>query len=174
MRRLHVGETHPPHPRVALAEYLIGPLHRHLTHQGQGVGLELLGEVLPAALPWRINAVNLAVVAKSLSWQPTHDHALPVGDVEMPPMNRPEMVLADYRGPGPRFLRPYRGRLLDLQHKRGRTCLKRSFNHMSILPKPRQLSKVYSGSITPLPSIPHGSTGNSKESLKLILQELLK
>ncbi len=27
MRRLHVGEEHPPHPRVALAQDLAGTLH---------------------------------------------------------------------------------------------------------------------------------------------------
>ncbi len=51
IRRLHVGEEHPPHPRIALTEDLTGTLHRHLPHEGQGECLELLSEVLAAPLP---------------------------------------------------------------------------------------------------------------------------
>jgi hypothetical protein len=40
MRRILIGEKHPPHPRFALAVDLAGSTHRRFAHQGQGVGLE--------------------------------------------------------------------------------------------------------------------------------------
>ncbi|MEY4692496.1 MAG: hypothetical protein RIT19_2821 [Verrucomicrobiota bacterium] len=112
IRRLHVGEEHPPHSRVALAEDLAGTLHGHLTHQGHGEGLELLGEVLAATLPGRGHTVHLAVVATASPRQGTHDYALHVEDVEVPPLHRLDMVVAGHRGPGARaFLRPQVRRL---------------------------------------------------------------
>ena len=53
MRCFHVGEEHSPHPRVALPEDLVSTLDRHLAHEGQSEGFELLGEVLAASLPRR-------------------------------------------------------------------------------------------------------------------------
>ena len=142
IRRLHVGEEHPPHPRVALAEDLAGPLHWHLPHQGHGEGLELLGEVLAAPLPGRGHTVNLAVVATASPRQGTHDYALLVENVEVPPLHRLDMVVAGHRGPGARaFLRPQRGRLLDLQQEGRGTCLKPRLDYTPSLPKPQQLSK---------------------------------
>ncbi len=142
IRRLHVGEEHPPHPGVALAEDLAGPLHWHLPHKGHGEGLELLGEGLAAPLPRQGHTVNLAVVATASPRQGTDDHALLVEDVEVPPLHRFDMVVAGHRGPGARaFLRPQRGRILDLQHEGRRTCLKASLDYTPSLPKPQQLSK---------------------------------
>jgi hypothetical protein len=53
-----VGEKHPPHPRVALAEDLAGPLHGHLPHQGHGEGLELMGEVLAATFRGKAHTIT--------------------------------------------------------------------------------------------------------------------
>ena len=115
IRRVHVSEAHLPHPRVALAEDLAGALHWHLTHLGHGEGLELLSEVLAGTLLGRGQTVHLAVVATASPRQRTHDHALLVEDVEVPPLHRLDMVVTGHRGPGWRsFLRPKRGRLLDL------------------------------------------------------------
>ena len=142
IRRLHVGEEHPPHPRVALAEDLPGPLHWHLPHQGHSEGLELLGEVLAATLPRRGHTLHLAVVATASPRQRKHDHALLVENVEVPPLHRLDMVVAGHRGPGARaFLRPQRGRLLDLQQEGRGTCLKPRLDYTPSLPKPQQLSK---------------------------------
>ncbi len=142
LRRLHVGEEHPPHPRVALAEDLAGTLHGHLPHQGHSEGLELLGEVLAAPLPGRGHTVHLSVVATASSRQGTHDYALLFKNVEVPPLHRLDMVVAGHRGPGARaFLRPQRGRLLDLQHEGRRTCRKPRLHYTPSLTKPNQLSK---------------------------------
>ena len=64
---LHLAEEYPPHPRAALAEDLAGTPHGHLPDQVYGEGLELIGEVLAAALPWWCNSINLAIVAKAPS-----------------------------------------------------------------------------------------------------------
>ncbi len=142
IRRFDVGEEHLPHPRVALAEDLAGPLDWHLTHQGHGEGLELLGEGLAAPLPRQGHTVNLAVVATASPRQGTDDQALLVEDVEVPPLHRFDMVVAGHRGPGARaFLRPQRSPLLDLQYEGRGTCLKPRLNHTPDFAKPQQLSK---------------------------------
>jgi hypothetical protein len=118
IRRLHVGEEHPPHPLVALAEDLTGPLHWYLTHQGHSEGLELLGEVLAATLPGRGHTVDLAVFATASPRQRTHDYALLVKNVEVPPLHRLDMVVAGHRGPGARaFFRPQLRPCLNLQQE---------------------------------------------------------
>ena len=83
MRRFYVGEKHPPHPRVALAEDVASTLDWHLAHQGQSEGLELLGKQLAAPLPGRSHTVHLAVVATPSPRQHADDHALLVDDVEV-------------------------------------------------------------------------------------------
>ena len=142
IRRLHVGEELRPHPRVALAEDLAGTLHGHLTHQGHGEGLELLGEVLVASVPGRCDSIDLAVVATASPRQRTDDHTLLNEDVEVPPLHRLDMVVAGDRGPGSSaLLRPQRSRLLDRQHEGRRTCLKPRLDYSPRTPKPQQLSK---------------------------------
>jgi hypothetical protein len=59
----YVSGEHLPHPRVALAENMTGPIHEHLTHQGNGEGFELISEVLSATLRGRSHTVHLALVA---------------------------------------------------------------------------------------------------------------
>ncbi len=59
-----MGEEHPPHPKVALTEDQAGALHGHLSNQGHGKGLKLLGEMLAAPLPMQSKSLHLAVVAK--------------------------------------------------------------------------------------------------------------
>lgn len=118
MRRFHVGEDHPPHPRVAHAEDLAGTLHQHLVHQGHCEGLELLGEVLATPLPGRGHTVHLAVIAMASLRQGTHHDTLLVKDVQMPPLHLLDMVLAGHRGPGSiTLLGSQRGSFLDLHHK---------------------------------------------------------
>ena len=168
MCRLHVGEEHPLHPRVALAEDLAGTLHGHLTHQGHCEGLEFLGEVLAATLPGRGHTVHLAVVATASSRQRTDDHALLVEDVEVPPLHRLDMVVAGHRGPGSgALLRPQLGRLLNLQHEGRRTCLKPRLHHTPGFAKPQQLSKRLLGCHRPASfcgrQAPPDSTGNDEE-----------
>ena len=142
MCRLHVGEAHPRHPRVGLAEDLAGTLQGHLSHQGHCEGLELLGEVLAATLPGRGHTVHLAVVATASSRQRTDDHALLVEDVEVPPLHRLDMVVASHRGPGSvALLRPQSSGLLNLQYEDRGTCLKPRLSHTPSFAKPQQLSK---------------------------------
>ena len=146
IRRLHVGEEHPPHPRVALAEDLAGTLHGHLTHQGHGEGLELLGEVLAATLPGRGDSIDLAIVATASSRQRTDDHALLVEDVEMPPLHRLDMVVSGHLRPRPgAFLRPQLAALLCPQDERPGTGFEPRFHNSLRLPKPQQLSKCLLG-----------------------------
>jgi hypothetical protein len=76
MRRSCVGEVHPPHPSVALAEDLADPLHWHLTHRGKYDGLGLLCEVLDGHLPRRGHTVHLAVVAAASSREGKHNYAI--------------------------------------------------------------------------------------------------
>jgi len=141
MRRFHVGEEHPAHPRVTLAEDLAGALHCHLPHQGHGQGLELLGEVLATPLPGQNHTVHLPVVATASTRHGTDDKLLLVEDVEMPLVHRLDMVVAGHRGPAPRALfRPQLGRLFDLQYERRGACLHASFDYTPNLPKPQQLS----------------------------------
>jgi len=142
VRRLDVGEEHPPHPGVALAEDLPGALHGHLAHQGQGKGLKLLGEVLAASLPGRSDTIHLAVVATAASRQRTNDHALLVEDVEVPPLHRLDMVVTGHLGASPSaFFRPQLGGLLDAQDERRGTGLEARFHHSPGFAKPQQLSK---------------------------------
>jgi hypothetical protein len=142
MRRFYMGEEHPTHPRVALSEDLADTLRGHLLRQGHGEGLELLGEVLAATLSGRGYTVHLAIVAVASSRQRTDDHALLVKDVEVTQLHRFDLFVAGHRVPGARaFLRPQRGRLLDLQPKGRRTCLKPGLDYTPSLPKPQQLSK---------------------------------
>ncbi len=142
MRRFHVGEEHPPHPRVALAEDLSGTLHRHFPHQGTGEGLDLLGEVLAAPLTRLGHTVHLTDIAKASSRQGTHDDALLVEDVEVPLLHRLDMVVAGHRGPGPStLLRPQVRRFLHLQQEGRGACLKPSLHDTPCLTKPQELSK---------------------------------
>ncbi len=152
-RRLHVGEKHPPHPRVALAENLAGTILGHLTHQGYGEGVEPVSEVLAASLPGRSHTVRLAVVATASPRQGTHDHALLVENVEVPPLHRLDMVMAGNRCSGSgAFLRPQRSRFLDLQYGGRRTCLKPRLNHTPGFARPQQLSKCVLGCHRPASS----------------------
>ena len=142
MRRFHVGEKHPPHSRVALPEDLASTLDRHLAHEGQSEGFELLGEVLAASLPRRSHTIHLTVIAPAPPWQSAHDHALLVEDIQMPPLHRLDVVVADHRGSCPStFLRPQLGRFLNLQEKCGGLRLKPRLHYLPALPKPKQLSK---------------------------------
>ena len=74
--------------------------------------------------------------------QSTHDHALLVEDIQMPPLHRLDVVVTGHRGscPSP-FLRPQLGRFLNLQEKCGGLRLKPRLHHPPALPKPQQLSK---------------------------------
>ncbi len=167
MRRLHVGEEHPPHLRVALAEDLAGTLHGHLTHQGHGEGLERPSEVLAAPISGQCDSIDLAVVATASSRQRTDNHALLVEEVKVPPLHRLEMVVAGHRGPGSvAILRPQRSRLLDLQYEGRRTCLKPRLQHTPGFAKPQQFSKRLLGCHRPAsscgrpPPVPLGMTRN--------------
>ena len=62
MRRLHLGEKHPPHTLVAVTEDPPNILHAPLTDQGHGGGLELLGKVLAALIPKHCDTLHLAVM----------------------------------------------------------------------------------------------------------------
>ena len=81
-------------PRIALAEDLAGPLLWRLTHQDHCESLELLGEVLAAALLGRSYTLQLAVVTTASPRHGTHNHALLVDDVQMPPLHRLDTVVA--------------------------------------------------------------------------------
>jgi len=175
VRRLHVGEEHPPHPGVALTEDLPGALHGHLAHQGQGKGLKLLGEMLAASLPGRSDTVHLAVVATASSRQRTNDHALLVEDVEVPPLHRLDMVVTGHLGASPSaFFRPQLGGLLDAQDERRGTGLEARFHHSPCLTKPQQLSKCFLGCHRTASSsgrqAPPDSTGNGEEPLGVYRQ----
>ena len=142
IRRLHVGEEHSLHPLVAFAEDLASTLDRHLAHEGQSKGVELLGEVLAASFPRRSHTIHLTVIAPAPPWQSAHDHALLVGDIQMPPLHRLDMVATDHRGSCPStLLRPQVRSFLHLQEKCGGLWLKPRRHHMPALPKPQQLSK---------------------------------
>jgi len=109
-----------PHPRVAFPEDLASTLDRHLSHEGQSEGFELLGEVLAASFPRRGHTIHFAVAAPASPWQCTHDHTLLVEDIRMPPLHRFHMVVTDHRGSCPStFLRPQLGRFPQLQEKCG-------------------------------------------------------
>jgi hypothetical protein len=62
MRRLHMGEEHSRHHRVAFAKDSAGILSRRFTHQGHCEGLGLLGQVLATPFPGRGHKVHRAVV----------------------------------------------------------------------------------------------------------------
>jgi hypothetical protein len=142
INRFHLGEEHPPHSRVAIAEDLAGTLHRHFPHQGHGEGFELLGEVLAAPLPRWGHTVHLAVIATASPRQGTHDDALLVEDVEVPPLHRFEMVVTGNLGTGPStLLRPQVRRFLHLQEESRGTCLKPSTHDTPCLTQPQQLPK---------------------------------
>jgi hypothetical protein len=144
IRRLHVGGELPPRPRVAFDEALAGPLHWHFTHQSYGGGLENLSEALAAAFPRHCHTVHLAVGATASPWLGTNDDALLVENVEVAPLHRLDMVVAGHPGPGARaFLRPQRGRLLDLQPEGRGACLKPSLRNTPCLTKPQQQSKRF-------------------------------
>jgi hypothetical protein len=163
LRRFHVGEENPLHPRAALAQDRAGPLQGHLPHQGHGEGLELLGEVLAATLPGRCNTVDLAIVTTASPRQRTDDHALLVEDVEVPPLHRLDMVVTGHRGPGSiALLRPQRLRHLDLQHEGRATRLKASLLSTPFLTK--QLSRRLLQCHRLAPSCSHQASLDSTEN----------
>jgi hypothetical protein len=84
MRYLHVGEEHPPHPRLALAKEPASSLDLHLTHQGHCEGLELLAEVLAPPLSEQGHTVHLPAITIVSLRQGTNDHTLFVEDIQMP------------------------------------------------------------------------------------------
>ena len=138
IRRLHLGEKYPPHPRVALPEDLASTLDRHLSHEGQSEGFELLGEVLAASFPRRGHTIHLTVVATKSPWQRAHDHTLLVADIQMPPLHRLDMVVAGHLSSCPStFLRPQLGRFLHLQEKCRGLRLKPRLQNPPTLPKPQ-------------------------------------
>jgi hypothetical protein len=142
MRRLDVGGEHPPHRRVALAKDVASTLDRHLPHQGQGEGLELLGKVLAAPLLGRSHTVHIDVIVTLAPRQRADDHALLVEYVEAPPLHRLNMVVTDHRRASPyTFLRTQIKRLFYLQKGGRRLRLKPRLHHPSCLAKPQQLSK---------------------------------
>jgi len=140
IRRFNGGEKHPPHPRIALAENLASTLDRHLAHEGESGGFELLGEVLAASFPRRGHTIHLGVVASAPPRQSTHGHALLVEDILMPPLHRLDVVVADHRSSCPStLLRPQVRRSLHLQEKCRGPRLKPRLHHPPALPKPQQL-----------------------------------
>jgi hypothetical protein len=100
MRRLHVGGEPTPHTRVALAEDLTDTLHGTLPHQGCGDCLKLLREMLDASLSGRCETVDLPIVPKTPSRQPTNDHALLVEEVKMPALQRFDTAMKAHMGHG--------------------------------------------------------------------------
>ena len=137
MRRLYVGEEHPPHPRVALSGHLSGKLQGHLAHRGLGEGLELLVEVLDAHRPGPGQTVHLAVVATASSRQGSNDNALYVEDIPVSPPDRFGIVITGHCGPGSRtLLRPQRVGLLYLQHEDRGACFQPQLHHRPCLCKP--------------------------------------
>jgi hypothetical protein len=144
MRRFHLGEEHPSHPRVAPAKELAGPNHGHLQHQDYGEGLEFLSELLTAPLPRRGDTGDLAIVATVSSRQRTDDHALHFNDVEVPLLHRLEMAVADHRGPcSSSLLRAQRCRLLYLQHEPRGVCIKPRLDYSRSIPMPQQLPQRF-------------------------------
>jgi hypothetical protein len=142
MRRFHAGEEPPPHPRAALDKDLTSPFHRHFTHQGHGEGLELLGEVPATALPRRCDTVDLAVVPTASSRQRSADQALLVEDVELPLLQRLDMVVAGDRRPGSgTLLRPQRSRLFHLQQESRGASIEPRLDYGPSIPKSQKLSK---------------------------------
>ena len=136
-RRLHVGEEHPPHPRVALAEDLAGTLHGDLPHQGSSEDFELQSEVLAASLSRRGHLVHLAVIAPVPPRQRTHNQALPVEDIQMTLLHRLDMVVEGYRGSVPStFFSRQLVRLLIFQKICAGILLKPRIQHRPTLPKP--------------------------------------
>jgi hypothetical protein len=137
MRRLDVGGEHPPHPRVALAKDVASTLDRHLPHQGQSEGLELLGKVLAAPLLGRSHTVHLDVIATPAPRQRADDHALLVEDIQMPPLHRLDMVVAGHRGSCPStFLRPQLGRFFHLQENVEDSGSNRDSATLQLFPSP--------------------------------------
>ena len=83
MRRLYVSDEDSLHLRVALAENLVGTLDGHLTHQDDGEGLELLGEMLAKPFSGRDHTVHRAVFATAPSRPGTHGDTLLVEEVHL-------------------------------------------------------------------------------------------
>ena len=141
MRRLHVGEKHPPHPRVVLIEILPARL----------TGIALIWVRAKASNSWVKcllspshggDAVHFAAIGTSPPRQRTHDHALLVKDVKMPSLDRLDVVATNHRSGGARaFFRPQPERLLNLQHQGRGACPKPQLNNSPTLPRPNNCSK---------------------------------
>ena len=96
MRRLDVRLEHPPHSGVLLAEDFGSLLHRHLPHQGQRECLELFREMLCPAFPRRGHAPDLAALRTPAPQKVADDLRFLVEDVQMPPPQPPDVVVADH------------------------------------------------------------------------------
>ena len=92
--RAHLPEEHPPQPRVRLADQFAYFAHGHFTHEQQGEGFKLLGEVRAQPLPGRAHPENVAALAALAAGQPAGDLAAMLEDIEMPPGERLGVVVA--------------------------------------------------------------------------------
>jgi hypothetical protein len=125
VRRIQMGEDHPPYPKAAVAKDLNGTLDLHLTHQAHCQSLALLGEAFAKLVPGRGHTVHLAVIATASSRLGPHDHALLCEEVEMQPLHRLDKVVAGHRWPGLSTLfMPQTSRLLHLQQEGRGACFK--------------------------------------------------
>ena len=148
MRRLHVGEENPRHPRVTLAKNLIASFHGHIADQGHGESLDHLREVLAVALLGRCDTINRAAVATMFSRQATGDNTLLVAGVEMPASRRFDMVTPSHRSAGPRpRLRRQRAPSSTRSTNVEEIASSCAATRRQAFPSPSKCPKIYSGAI---------------------------
>jgi hypothetical protein len=93
---LHLRTQQPPKPGVGLVDEASGGAHGHFPHQQYREGFECFGEGFAQALPRRRDPVDLSRLEAWCPRQAADDIAAVLEDVEMPPADTTNMIIAFY------------------------------------------------------------------------------